>query len=173
MDQYDFTAPFEGIFNHMYLDKKGLVTAGVGFMLPDVAAAQLLPWDAPGAVYSDYNLIRQQEAGHGAAYYRKYTSARLPESVMREEFARRMTAFELVLIKRIPDWRQLPMTVRMALKDMAYNMGAGFYNKKDWPKFVAAVGARDWVTAARECKRGDVQESRNQATMKLFLEALA
>jgi GH24 family phage-related lysozyme (muramidase) len=36
--------PSEGYVEHMYLDTKGLVTVGIGNMLPSVAAAQALPF---------------------------------------------------------------------------------------------------------------------------------
>lgn len=168
---YDFIWPFEGKIPHMYLDTAGFVTTGVGFMLPDLAAARRLSWDRPGFVDTDWASVRAQPLGRPAASYRRFTNARLTEDVIKREFETRLALFESQMVKALPAWRSYPDSVRIALLDMAYNMGGGFL--AHWPKLHAAVKARAWHECARQCVRTGpgAQPARNAATVALFATA--
>lgn len=169
MTPYEFIAPFEGKIPHMYLDTAGFVTCGVGFMLPDLASAQRLSWDKPGLVATDWAAVRAQPLVRPAAAYRCFTNARLTEDVIKREFQDRLALFEAAMVKALPAWRSYPDSVRIALLDMAYNLGGAFLVK--WPKLHAAVKARAWHECARQCARHDKNGplvARNAATVALF-----
>lgn len=170
IDQWSFTAPFEGIVPHLYLDSVGLVTCGVGFMLPNLSAARTLAWSQPGDVDLDWIAVVHLEKGRTPDYYRKHTTARLSEQVMRAEFQRRISDFQKQLFRAWPTHLTYPESVRIALLDMAYTMGVSRLLK--FTELRAACSARDWATAARECSRKRVQPDRNEATKALF-EGLA
>lgn len=164
--QFDFTSKYEGVCPWMYLDTRGHVTAGVGFLLPDLAAAQRLAWSPASAVRLDWVMVTSMKAGLPAAEYRKVTVARLDESTMRAEFGRRMAAYEGTVARSLPRYYTLPPSVRMAVLDMAWQLGPGFL--VTWPKFREAVVAREWEKAAQESFRKDAQAARNEATAALL-----
>jgi GH24 family phage-related lysozyme (muramidase) len=170
MDQWSFTAPFEGIVSHMYLDTAGLVTCGVGFMLPDETACARVRW-APNQQYAaaDFRQVKQAERGHAASFYAQYCRASLSEPVMREIFDRRVAEFR----QGLQPWMlgTLPEQAQIALVDMTYNLGVAGLNK--YVNLKAAIVARDWRTATNECKRGGISMVRNSATQGLFLQCLS
>ena len=53
---------------------------------------------------------------------------------------------------------------------MAFNLGVGGLLK--FHNLLAACNAADWETAAKECHRQGIGESRNQETAALFRQAL-
>lgn len=170
MNQWDFTAPFEGIIPHLYLDTAGYVTAGVGFMLPKLVDAQALDWAQPVSsddVTRDWYTVRAVGAGKLPRAYRIATECRLSEAGMRAEFDRRMALVSYELARVWRDFDALPAPAQLAIKDMAWNCGVGSL-RRHWPKFRAAVDRRDWQTCAKQCRRRGIQESRNDATRKLF-----
>lgn len=166
--QWNFTAPFEGIVPHLYLDTAGVMTCGVGFAVPSVAELVKLPW-WPNAfeAQADYRIVRGQPAGRVASFYAPLCKARLLSNGMQAVFAARVAEFR----RNMRDWslERQPLPVQLALVDMAYNLGAGGLSK--FAKLRAAVNARDWSTAAVESHRNGVQQARNDATRDLFLSA--
>lgn len=165
-DQFAFTAPFEGVVPHLYLDTAGLVTGGVGFMFPELADAQRLPWEPSRALELDWAIVRTLAPGRAPDFYRRQTTARLPEPAMRAEFARRLAAFEAQVMRSLPAWRTYPEPARIALLDMAYNLGGNFLVK--WPHLQTAALSRDWARCAAESHRNGIQAARNDATRALF-----
>jgi GH24 family phage-related lysozyme (muramidase) len=168
-DQWSFTAPFEGIVRHLYLDSVGKVTCGVGFMLPDEAACGRMVW-TPNAqeAIADFRRLREEHGPYekfAAAHYRPMVRAHLSEGFMREEFARRSAAF----VKQLGSTfvASIPIPGQIALLDMAYNLGVAGVAK--FHNLHTAIAAKDWAAAARECHRGGVSELRNQATAAQWL----
>lgn len=175
-DQWSFTAPFEGIIPHIYKDSLGLITCGVGFLIPNVGALSRFPWfpSLQDAV-ADYKLVEAepyqyktpagQERVRTASHYRQFCKARLTEPAMRAVFNARIADIRKLLHK---DWQlaRCPEQAQVALIDMAYNLGVGGLNR--FVKLRAAVLAQDWATAAKECNRRGIQQPRNDATAELF-----
>lgn len=167
-DHWAFTAPFEGVVPHQYLDTRRIITAGVGFALPTERSVATLAWDDLEVALVDWRLLQQSSrpAGMRASYYRSVTRATLPEAAMRSAFESRVADFRAAMRD---DWRldALLAPAQLALVDMAYNLGvAGLRRYED---LRAAVRAGDWQTAASECHRRGVQIKRNAATAELFL----
>jgi GH24 family phage-related lysozyme (muramidase) len=169
-DQWTFTSAHEGKIDCLYLDSLGNVTAGVGELVADEAAARQLPWspNGDGAVL-DYHLVREAPVGHVAAWYRPLTKCRLTEASMRSLFIQRVAAFRKELTRT--GWRleRIPVVGQVGLVDMAYNLGVDGLNK-NFPSFRRAIEAGNWARAAAECHRKPpVSEARNRATAAQFL----
>lgn len=170
-DQWSFTAPFEGVVPHLYLDSRGLVTCGVGFLIGSSLELTTLPWQPNGQIaLVDYHTVRRCDPGRGASWYGQFCKAYLTEPAMRGLFDHKIQTIEQALTAR---WQlqTCPDAVRIALIDMAYNLGVGGLNR--FEKLRAAVLAKDWVTAANESHRTGIQDSRNAATKALFESASA
>lgn len=174
MDQWSFTAPFEGIIPHIYLDSEGLPTCGVGFLIATEAACAKLPWlPSRQAALADYQQVKSQPKGFAAGHYRAFCKAHLSEDVMRPIFNDKVVAFRKELQRTGWQLERLPDAAQIAVVDLAYNMGVARLNK-GFVNFRAAINARDWVRAAAECRRRKpVSDERNEATRKLLLSAAA
>jgi GH24 family phage-related lysozyme (muramidase) len=164
--QWTFTAPFEGIVPHLYLDTRGNVTCGVGFLVPNKEALDRYEWQ-PDVLTArgDYDRVRASAPAHAAAYYAGLCHATLTAATMRAHFDAHVTT----VVAQIAQWRldTVPRAARVALVDMAFNLGVGGLSK--YVRLRTAVLARDWATAALECSRKGIQQSRNDATRDLFL----
>lgn len=168
--QWDFTAPFEGVVPHLYLDTRGNVTCGVGFLVPSDQSLGRYPWH-PGlsTAVADWHVLKQMDAGKGPLYYRRQMCARLFEPDMRNIFNERVDDYRRLID---PLWRlqTLPQVVQVALVDMAFNLGATGLSK--YTRMLEALRARDFAQAARECWRTGVPAARNDATSKLIAMAV-
>src|SRR5882724_13364038 len=84
---YDALKRWEGVVPYLYLDSIGLVTVGVGFMLPNVYAASTLPFmNSAGEPASqveialDYNRVKMLPANKLPTYYHSFSSPLLPQA---------------------------------------------------------------------------------------------
>ena len=164
---------------HMYLDTKGLVTVGVGKMLPDAATAQTLPFvrrdngaaAKPDEIQRDFDAVRVQPKGLLAGSYRKFTQLDLPDAAIDALLKTTADKFLADLAARFAGWAGYPAPAKRALLDMAYNLGiAGLMA---FVRLKAAVEARNWDAAARECARNGISQTRNDWTRDLFLKCKA
>lgn len=163
--QWDFTAPFEGIVPHLYLDTRGNVTCGVGFLIADDAALRRFPWSpSTQSAVADYRLVLEAAPGRPARWYAQFCVARLSEAAMRQAFNNRVVWFR----RALADWHleRQPEAVQIALIDMAYNLGVAGLTR--FKRLRAAVDAQDWDSAALESSRLGVQSARNIATARLM-----
>lgn len=170
---------WEGKFSHMYLDSMGLVTVGIGKMLPDCAAAQQLRFvrRSNGAtaitaeITTDFNEVSQQTAGKPAPTYKKYKQLDLPDDVIYALLKTEVNGFEANLKSNFKGYNMYPVSAKRALLDMIYNLGsAGFVKFEQLKK---AAESHDWEEAARECHRKKISEERNNWTRDLFLASAA
>ncbi len=168
---------WEGKIPHMYLDTKGLVTVGVGKMLPNVAAAQELDFvrRADGSAASadeiaiDFNAVSAQVKGKLAATYKKYASLDLTDEAIGALLKAVVEGFEEDLAQSFAGYDGYPLPVKKALLDMVYNLGLDGLLK--FKKMKASVEAGDWTTAAAQCHRNGPSDERNDWTRELFLAA--
>ena len=177
-DAVKYFREHEGVVSHMYLDVVGLVTIGVGFMLPNPAAAQALnlvhrdTGDAAAAAEKsqDWESVNAQEKAKLAGTYKKFTKLDLPDEEIDRELAGRLGDFVRSLRQRFPDFDEFPDQAQIGLLDMIYSLGPrGLFH--GFPKFCAAVDAQDWNTCAREGVRRNVSDARNADLEQLFLDA--
>ncbi len=179
---------FEGSIPYMYLDTAGNVTVGVGNMLPNVAAAQALAFvrrpdvkakppvlagpATAAEIKTDFDNVNKQPAGRFASYYKQFTKLNLPEYVINELLNSRVQNFIVTLSATFPDFNSYPEEACAAIFDMAYNLGLGKLTSQ-FPSFCAAVKAKDWATAAAQCNRLGIPDSRNAWTKSQLEKAAA
>lgn len=168
----------EGCISHMYLDTRGYVTVGVGHLVADVNAACQLPFvqrdtGLPAStedIIQEFQAIQSQPAGRVAASYYSSTRLDLSEAAIDQILNEQIVEFECTLQQHFNDYQHYPEQAKLALLDMAFNLGANGLLKK-FPKLVSSVVNNDWESCAQECRRGGIGESRNAMTRSLFLEA--
>lgn len=168
---------FEGRVPHMYLDTVGLVTVGVGKMLPDAASAQKLPFlrrvdKQPASaieIAADFHAVRSQPKGLLAGAYKKFTQLELSNAAIDDLLKVTVARFEAELRQRLPAYAGCPAPAKAALLDMAYNLGVDGLLK--FNRLKAAVAAGNWVQAAAECRRNGPSPERNEWTRQQFLAA--
>ena len=167
---------FEGCVPYMYLDTTGNVTVGVGRMLASVNDAVDLPFAVSGRaatlyeISADFARVKAMKSGLPAREYRCSTSPVLDSGTIEAMLEAKLDEFDRALKTRLPGYVQAPDVAKVALLDMAYNLGiAGLLGK--FPHFCAAVDAGEWQLAAAHCQRIGPNAERNEWTKEQFLAA--
>jgi GH24 family phage-related lysozyme (muramidase) len=168
---------FEGIVPWMYLDTRGLVTVGVGEMLPNAAQAETLAFvdsdgqpSTPEAIAADYGRVMSLIPSKVAAFYRSPTSPILPHGAIDTLLMNHLAFFDTQLNTRFPAYPSFPDAAKLGLLDMIYNLGVtGLF--RNFPKFMQCVQNQDWVGAAAQCHRNGPSLTRNEWTRQQFLAA--
>jgi len=168
---------WEGRIPHMYLDTRGFVTVGVGYLLADAAAAQALPFvrradrvaASPTEVRTDFDRVHQQAMGKLAQSYRVFTQLDLPDPAIDALLQATVARFEAGLVQNFTAYATYPAPAKRALIDMAYNLGIDGLLK--FKRLKAAVQARNWAQAAAESHRNGPSDDRNDWTRQMFLKA--
>lgn len=157
---YDTLVRWEGKVNHLYLDTKGYVTCGVGFMIPNMEGLREFEWTG-GLPDHDWLILKNMKSGQSARYYGLFMRA-----YMTEVSIQRGVETRLVVLKARLGLLGWPIVEPVI--DMAWNLGLRGLDK-GFPKLKAACIAGDWQAAALECKRKDVGASRNNWTKDQFI----
>jgi len=173
---------FEGSVPWMYRDSVGKVTVGVGLMLPNVTAACTLPFHVAGAegatspateaqIAAEYARVESLALGKLPSFYRAGNSLELPEAVIDEKLSAVLAGFEATLRTHLAGYDKLPDGVKMALLDMAYNLGPeGLL--RGYPQMIRDVESGAWAAAAAQCARGGINAARNAWTRQQMLSAV-
>jgi GH24 family phage-related lysozyme (muramidase) len=169
---------FEGSVTWMYRDTVGLITVGVGNMLPNVEAALKLPFrvqssgDLAGepAVRKEFARVGALAAGKLPKFYYEYEALTLADTDIDALLAARVAVFETQLRRQYPHYGSFPDAVKLGLIDMIYNLGAGKL-VNTYPHFDNAVFDQNWNTAANLCHRNGPSEARNDWTRNQFVSA--
>lgn len=171
---------FEGDIPYMYLDIAGLVTVGIGHMIPNLSWAQQIPFvarstAAPASaddIQSDFQAVAVAAKGQPASAYERITSLNLPDGWAVQDASQRLQNEYLPPLKmQYPGYDGYPQPAQEALLDMIYNLGPGGLAK--FVHFKAAVLAGQWQVAAQQSHRTGIQQARNDWTAKQFLAASA
>lgn len=169
---------FENAIPWMYLDTVGKVTVGAGLMLPTAQSATALPFQYDGRpadaqeIIVDFRRVSSMVKGKAAGFYRSPMSVLLTPAEIDTQLRAAVTHLDQDLRKAIPIWDALPASAKVALLDMAYNLGmTGLL--QGYPKLLHAVVTGDWKTAAAECHRGGPAPTRNEWTRQQFLAYIA
>lgn len=168
---------FEGSIPWMYRDTAGKVTVGVGMMLPDSKAACALPFTIAGTAASSHQIEEEYERvaalpmGRPAVFYRADQKPELPQSEIAALLRKVLTGFEEELRTHLPAYDTFPDGVKLALLDMAYNLGpVGLLH--GFPRMMRAVAAQNWAEAAAACFRRGPSAARNAWTRQMFLSSV-
>jgi hypothetical protein len=193
-DQFPaLTRLYEGDIPWMYLDVKRLVTVGLGCLLPDPRSASCLPFvtgtgslASAAEIEAEWRTLKNHEhadeiARLGAGCARQFVRLRLPRLAIDDLCRQRLATNELIVAHDFPQWDSWPAEVQLAVMSFCWAVGAGFRHSKTasgapmWPKLVTALDAKDWKTAADECKLRESNNPgvvpRNKANRRLFLAA--
>ena len=169
---------FEGSIPWMYRDTVGRVTVGVGLMLPDAEAAVALPFQlgaraaAEAEIRAEFARVSTQPMGRPALFYQRAGGMELMKPEIDALLHKVLLGMETTVRGRLSDYDGLPDGVKMALLDMAYNLGpAGLLD--GFPRLIRAVEARDWSGAAAASFRHGPGAARNQWTRAMFLANIA
>lgn len=157
------------------------VTIGIGCLLPDLAAAQALPFvfsDVAGGrlrvpslaeVEWDWRRVRSMAPGNRASYYQNHGAQLYLEDAAVDDLAQARLVHGCLPACRLifRSFDALPEGARRGIVDMIWNMGAGTLSH-EFPRFIAAVNAGRWGEAAAECHRKSCREERNVWCAGLF-----
>ena len=166
---------FEGRVPYPYLCTGGEVTVGIGHAIQTPAEALQLTWSINGRpataaqIEADYTSVAGAQKGLIAQAYARLTGCRMADADIDALAASDVRSFEAQLAAALPNWGIYPPPAQAALFDMAFNLGLGGLRK--FPHLLAAVDAGQWQTAAAQCHRQGIAETRNQQTAALFLQA--
>jgi len=181
-----FTKPFEGTVNYMYLDIKGLVTVGIGNLIDPVNLALALPFvhnsdNSPASqseIQAEWTKVKQNaklaQQGYKAAAP-PFTTLKLTDAAITQLVGKQLNANQAILKQTFTDFESWPADAQLGLLSMAWGLGAGFASK--WPLFKAACLARNWSSAAQNCQISTAGNPgvapRNTANVLLFNNAQA
>ena len=166
---------FEGNYSTMYLDTKGNVTCGVGFLLSSALMAQAFPWYIPGLVtpatadevVAEWNRVKAMQAGQLPHFYAIETALQLRQDDIDAHLTNELDTLDNGLANGIAGFEGLPDAWKMALADMSWNLG--LHGLLDgYPKLLAAIQVSDGFTAAAESRRNGIGDTRNQWTANQF-----
>jgi GH24 family phage-related lysozyme (muramidase) len=168
---------FEGCVPWMYRDIAGKVTVGVGLMLPNEAAACELPFVMAAGpanleqIAAEFDRVDALAEGKPPAFYKSATSPELPQRFIDAKLASTLAEYEATLRLKFPIYDKLPDVVKMALLDMAYNLGPARL-LTEYPLMLDAIGIGAWSQAAAESAREGIGAARNAWVRQQFLSAV-
>jgi GH24 family phage-related lysozyme (muramidase) len=180
-----FNEPLEGLVTCLYADELGLVTTGMGNLVDPVGVALSLPWQMPDGRPARHDQIAQaftavkmdpkcRVKGWTYAARLPLNNIRLTRLDVEKLIVSKLEANDVRMRARVPDWESRCADAQLAVHSMAWAMGPNFFAK--FPKFTAAFIARDYMTAAAQCKiakeRGTIVE-RNKRNRQLLENAAA
>lgn len=173
----------EGSIGWMYRDNAvaGNVTVGIGCLIPDVQAAQALPFvftdtsgaptkpASPALIAWDMTRVMRCAPGLIASAYRAHQTLVFLQTADIDNLAKTRLSKEFLpgLVSIFPNFDTLPIGPKRALVDMAWNLG--IHGLKGFPTMIHAVQAQDWATAAVQCHRSTCRADRNAWTAAMFL----
>lgn len=154
----DNLADHEGRVLSMYLDSVGVVTCGVGHALFTPVMAYVIPfWKDSGTLATrDEIFVGWTSVKNGKLKRALMLSFDESDNILEADLAR----FEHVVNTRFPKSESYPLSVQVALYDIAFNCGSFI----KWPHFSAHIDAREFGAAAHASDRPQVGAKRNLDT---------
>jgi GH24 family phage-related lysozyme (muramidase) len=156
----------EGCLLWPYCDVKGLVTIGVGHLLPTSGSLLRLdcyieptgrPASLPAKQEAWTEVKNAYERGKGALAYKGLTNVRITRDLALDLCKGRLDNEFMPAISRVfPEIASWPFDAIRAVVDIAYNCGAHCFDK-GWVNFVDACRHMHWVSAADHCTRADAR----------------
>lgn len=178
------TKSFEGGYiTWMFPDVKDLVSTGFGILLDPVSLALGLPWKrsdgslaSRAEIIADWNAVKTypNAARLGHLSVEHIAKLRLDDEGLYAAFQSKLASNEAYLRGQFDEWGDWPADAQLGVLSMAWAVGAAFQHT--WPKFTAALRARDFDTAAVECFMPEEDHigglrPRNKANRILFRNA--
>lgn len=164
---------FEGCVNHFYVDTVGKVTVGVGFLVPDVAAALSMPFQddngpaSESTISSEFYRVSLMPKGYRPDFYKSHLT--LPDDFIQLCLTNIVKSRDNDLRNALEGYDGLPDSWKMGLLDMSFNLGpSGLLTK--FPHFIQDVKDRNWQGAQAQCRRPQLSMPRNDWTVSCFTE---
>lgn len=171
---------FEGKVPWMYLDTDtpANVTALIGQEIPDVAAAQALPWRTHDfsryatakEVAADFERVQAMNGGGYPSHYTTPTCLQMLDADIYRILESELTAIDAELAAFYGNYAAWPDPAKIATLDIAFNLGLGEL-KRGYPHFNAAAQSGYWLTCTAQCHRDGISVARNSWTQAQFSEA--
>jgi len=188
---YQYIRKHEGEVAYMYLDKKGLVTVGVGNLIDPMRTALDLPFEykstnklkrpagqraTPAEIESEWKHIknhpnRTQMALDGHKSCRDETNLELSTLGRQRLFSSKSSSNEQTLMQTFSSWVSFPADAQLALMAMAWGLGANAGISKKFPRFTAACSKMDFDAAVADCTIKTWRPERNTASRRLLANA--
>ncbi|MBE6449587.1 MAG: hypothetical protein E7013_02685 [Alphaproteobacteria bacterium] len=160
----------EGNISHLYLDSKGLVTAGIGLNVNSWNSFKQLDFmDAQGRLlteqqkrmyYARIQNYKRQLARSGrkfnklaAGFYADKFAYRPSAQSISRLFERRLKD-SIASVKKmlgLQKYYNLHPYAQGEMAMMHYNMGSGKFNPNEWPALFAAARRADYLTMSNQC----------------------
>jgi hypothetical protein len=184
--------PFVGAFAHMYLDRRGRVTVGVGSALATPAAGLLARFvhrgamtaATPAEVTAAYFTVRGSIANRPAQDYRTLTDLDLATGESDRLLSQALERAENGCRAMFGGWSGFPLPAQLALLDMLYDLGEGRavsaaerqagrqeQGLYQFNRLREAVAKEDWLAASAACHREGAPQGRDAWTRNKFIEA--
>ncbi len=169
---------FERTIPWMYLNAAGIVTVGVGIVLPELATAKHLPFQIGARpatqeeIAAAFTHVAALPTGRSALFYRRQAGPELELPVIDALLRTALVGLEENLREHIRNYDVLPSPAKMALLDMAHNLTPSILLAK-YPHLLRAIAARNWPQAATRSFRYGPGAARNQWTAFMFRVAAA
>lgn len=165
---------------HVYRDPKGFITIGVGCALLREVDLVALPFvnKSNNALATDAEKNREWvninnlEFGKSfsSGYYNQFTKLILPNQAIESLLDNRISEFLTSLQREYSGYSQFPNEVKLAMLDMAFNLGMG--GLATFVEFLEAIKQQDWYTAAIKSNRAEpISIDRNKKIKALLVAA--
>lgn len=178
---------YEGRIPHLYLDTVGMVTVGIGHMIPNKAgmsvvtmykrgANNLFVLATPSDKYAEYDAIKKLPFGprYGAASFREHTTLIMKDidiNTQRDKhiqsFYKELKGYYATANGFATSFDAMPTEVQKALFDMVFNLGITRL-RNQYIKFNGFIKSEDWGGAAKQSNRVGVSPARNKYVFDLF-----
>lgn len=169
---------YEGNIPYMYLDSRGCVTVGVGFLLISADDAVnysfvlntslAAPQKATAAqIKAEWTSMKAQSPNHLESYYQRFTTMKMLQFDIDMTLTQKVNNFEAKARQTFVGWDDFASHAQLALLDMIYNLGS----LAAFPTLTKFAAAKDWKNAAAQCHREGPSDFRNNATRDRFLAA--
>lgn len=188
------TISFEGGYiAHMFPDVYKLISTGFGLLLDPIDLALGLDWEKPdgtpatkaevAAQWSSLKNFIEKNQGCEFWSWKKFadkTTIRLSRAGLEKAFQRKIAGNLATLLTGFPDYATWSADAQLGTMSMAWAIGPGFWSpsagRRYFPKLTAALRARDYKTASKECFLDEEKKNpgivpRNDANEALFRNA--
>lgn len=174
---------FEGRVNHLYLDSEGNVTVGVGQLVPSAGVALMMPFEiaaaevtrpaTPEEITADFRRVQGSQPGFVAGYYHWPASIFLANDAIDAMLRKVVVGVDVVMPSIYPKYRLWPNPAKVAVLDMAYNLGVDRLGT-EYVQMNKDLRDGNFVGAATQCIRNRTNKgfiARNEWTINQFLNA--
>lgn len=166
---------FEGNSQWMYLDIKGLVTIGSGYLVQNLSEAIRLNFLDPSlkenarvdAIAKDFLRVRAMAPAKLFTYYRIDSSPLLAQSTIDSLIGVKLNEFHYEILELLPELETYPDGVQAGLLLLTYAVGAK--GLAQYHELLADIRQGEWAAAGTNSAiSGKAYKDRNTYTAKLF-----